>query len=80
MIDDRMTASTISSTNVEEMWPGPNRDWFSAHFWLAANMGTLAESFGEGLADRALGRWYFRVPALFGGSKKKAVEHLQRAL
>jgi tetratricopeptide (TPR) repeat protein len=76
------------------------------HFWLAANMGTLAESFGfraglryrgpvkreletvlaidpsfgEGLADRALGRWYFRVPALFGGSKKKSVEHLQRAL
>lgn len=76
------------------------------HFWLAANMGTLAESFGpraglryrgavkrelemvlsidpsygEGLADRALGRWYLRVPALFGGSKKKSLEHLQRAL
>jgi tetratricopeptide (TPR) repeat protein len=76
------------------------------HFWLAANMGTLAESFGlraglryrgavkrelervlaidasygEGLADRALGRWYLRVPGLFGGSKKKSIEHLQRAL
>jgi tetratricopeptide (TPR) repeat protein len=76
------------------------------HFWLAANMGTLAESFGwrtglryrrpvkqeletvllidpsygEGLADRALGRWYLKVPGLFGGSKKKSVEHLQRAL
>jgi tetratricopeptide (TPR) repeat protein len=76
------------------------------HFWLAANMGTLAESFGlraglryrgpvkreletvlaidpsygEGLADRALGRWYLRVPALFGGSKRRSVEHLQRAM
>jgi tetratricopeptide (TPR) repeat protein len=76
------------------------------HFWMAANMGTLAESFGlraglryrgavkreletvlqidprfgEGLADRALGRWYLRVPGLFGGSKEKSVEHLQRAL
>ena len=76
------------------------------HFWLAANMGTLAESFGrwaglryrgpvkreletvlaidptygEGLADRALGRWYLRVPGWLGGSKQKSVEHLQRAL
>jgi tetratricopeptide (TPR) repeat protein len=76
------------------------------HFWMAANMGMMAESFGlraglryrgavkrelesvlavdpsygDGLADRALGRWYLRVPALFGGSKKKSVEHLQRSL
>jgi tetratricopeptide (TPR) repeat protein len=76
------------------------------HFWLAANMGTLAESFGlraglryrgpvkreletvlaidpsygEGLADRGLGRWYLRVPGLFGGSKRRSVEHLQRAM
>ena len=76
------------------------------HFWMAANMGALAESFGlraglryrgaikreleavleidpsyqDGSADRALGRWYFRVPRLFGGSKGKAVEHLQRSL
>jgi tetratricopeptide (TPR) repeat protein len=76
------------------------------HFWLAANMGALAESFGmwqglkyrgrikdaleqalkidpawqQGSADRALGRWYFRVPGLFGGSTAKAKEHLQRAL
>lgn len=76
------------------------------HFWLAANMGAMAESFGiragiryrspvkreletalalspsydGGAADRALGRWYYRVPGLFGGSKKKSVEHLQRAL
>lgn len=76
------------------------------HFWMAANMGALAESFGlraglryrgpikreleavlridpayqQGSADRALGRWYFRVPGLFGGSKRKSVEHLQRSL
>ncbi|MBI4521681.1 MAG: hypothetical protein HY701_12645 [Gemmatimonadetes bacterium] len=73
---------------------------------VAANMGTLAESFGlraglkyrgpvkreletvlaidppyqDGSADRALGRWYLRVPGLLGGSKKKSVEHLQRSL
>lgn len=82
----------------------PNRP--DGHFWLAANMGALAESFGlraglkyrkpirealervlaidpafqQGSADRALGRWYFRVPRLFGGSKQKSEEHLRRAL
>jgi tetratricopeptide (TPR) repeat protein len=76
------------------------------HFWLAANMGTLAESFGlraglkyrgpvkqeletvlrldrafmEGSADRVLGRWYYRVPRLFGGSNKRAEEHLRESL
>jgi tetratricopeptide (TPR) repeat protein len=34
----------------------------------------------QGAADRALGRWYFRVPRLFGGSREKAIEHLQRSL
>ncbi len=76
------------------------------HFWRAANMGALAESFGlwqglkyrgrikdalervlaidpawqQGSADRALGWWYFKVPGLFGGSRKKAEVHLRRAL
>jgi tetratricopeptide (TPR) repeat protein len=76
------------------------------HFWLAANMGALAESFGlrqgiryrgqikdallmtlkldhgflQGSADRALGRWYFKVPRLFGGSNKRSEEHLRKAL
>jgi tetratricopeptide (TPR) repeat protein len=76
------------------------------HFWMAANMGALAESFGlrqglkyrgairdalltvlavdagyqQGSADRALGRWYFKVPALFGGSRKKSEQHLRRSL
>jgi hypothetical protein len=82
----------------------PNRP--EGHFWRAANMGALAESFGlrmgvryrgeikseletviridrgfqQGSADRALGRWYFKVPGLFGGSKKKSEEHLRRSL
>ena len=76
------------------------------HFWIAANMGALAESFGiraglryrkpvkeeletvlrldaafqQGSADRALGRWYFKVPGLFGGSNKRAEKHLRASL
>ncbi len=76
------------------------------HFWLAANMGALAESFGlrqgikyrgqikdallttlkldqgflQGSADRALGRWYFKVPGLFGGSNRQSETHLRKAL
>ena len=76
------------------------------HFWLAANMGALAESFGlrqgiryrtpvrealervlkidapylDGSADRALGRWYYKVPGLFGGDKRKSETHLRKAL
>lgn len=75
-------------------------------FWIAANMGALAESFGlrqglkyrgdiranlqialkldpsfqHGSPDRALGRWYHKVPGLFGGSRKRAEEHLRRSL
>ena len=76
------------------------------HFWTAANMGALAESFGmrqglkyrgairdaldivlkldpgfqNGSADRALGRWYYKVPGLFGGNKRKSEEHLRKSL
>ena len=76
------------------------------HFWLAANMGALTESYGlrqgikyrkpikealetvlridpafqQGSADRALGRWYYRVPGLFGGSHKLAEQHLRKSL
>jgi tetratricopeptide (TPR) repeat protein len=82
----------------------PNRP--EGYFWMAANMGALAESYGlsaglkyrgqikdaletvlridpaylDGSADRALGRWYERVPGLFGGSKKKSEEHLRKSL
>lgn len=78
----------------------------AGHFWLAANMGAMAEaaglraglryrgeikreletvltldpSFQKGSADRALGRWYFKVPGLFGGSNQKSLEHLRRSL
>jgi hypothetical protein len=76
------------------------------HFWIAANMGALAEiggmsqgmkykgdikseletvlrldaAFQQGSADRALGRWYYKVPGLFGGSKRKSEEHLRKSL
>jgi hypothetical protein len=76
------------------------------HFWTAANMGALAESFGlrqgiryrgaikdaleivlkldpaylHGSADRALGRWYYKVPGLFGGDDRKSEQHLRKAL
>jgi hypothetical protein len=82
----------------------PNRP--EGHFWIAANMGSLAESFGlrqglkyrgdirdemltvlkldpafqKGSADRALGRWYYKVPGLFGGSRKKSEDHLRKSL
>jgi len=75
-------------------------------FWMAANMGALAESFGlrqglryrtdirrelertlaldarfmQGSADRALGRWYHKVPGMFGGSKERSEAHLRKAL
>jgi len=76
------------------------------HFWAAANMGALAESYGrraglkyrkqikneletvlrldsaflQGSADRALGRWYAKVPGLFGGSNKAAEQQLRASL
>ena len=76
------------------------------YFWMAANMGALAESFGmrqglkyrgpikeallevlalqpefqKGSADRALGRWYHKVPGLFGGSQEKSEQHLRKSL
>ena len=76
------------------------------HFWIAANMGALAESFGlrqglkyrkpikesldtvlrldpafmDGSADRALGRWYVKVPRLFGGDRKLSEAHLRKSL
>jgi tetratricopeptide (TPR) repeat protein len=82
----------------------PNKP--EGHFWVAANMGALAESFGlrqglkyrgeikkeletvlrldagfqQGSADRALGRWYYKVPGLFGGSNKESEDHLRKSL
>jgi len=76
------------------------------YFWMAANEGILAESYGlraglkyrgqikdaletvlkldpayqQGSADRALGRWYFKVPGLFGGDKKQSEAHLRQSL
>jgi hypothetical protein len=33
-----------------------------------------------GSPDRALGRWYFKVPRLFGGDLRKSEQHLRTAL
>jgi tetratricopeptide (TPR) repeat protein len=40
----------------------------------------LNPAFEQGSADRALGRWYFKVPGLFGGSRQLAEQHLRRSL
>ena len=40
----------------------------------------LDRGWQQGSADRALGRWYFKVPGLFGGSNKRAEAHLRRSL
>lgn len=76
------------------------------HFWMAANMGALADAHGlrqgikyrgairagletslkldpaflDGSPDRALGRWYYKVPRLFGGDLRKSEQHLRKAL
>ena len=93
-IDAGRKAATLQPTRPE------------GHFWIAANMGALAESFGlrqglkyrkpikeeletvlrldppfmDGSADRALGRWYFKVPRLFGGDRKRSEAHLRTSL
>ena len=40
----------------------------------------LDPPFMDGSADRALGRWYFKVPGLFGGDRKLFEAHLRRSL
>jgi hypothetical protein len=40
----------------------------------------LDPTYMDGSADRVLGRWYFRVPGLFGGSKVLAEQHLRASL
>jgi hypothetical protein len=37
-------------------------------------------AFEQGSADRALGRWYAKVPSLFGGDDKQAEQHLRASL
>lgn len=40
----------------------------------------LDPAFQQGSADRALGRWYYKVPGLFGGDKKLSEAHLRTSL
>jgi tetratricopeptide (TPR) repeat protein len=39
----------------------------------------LDENYKDGGADRVLGRVYFKLPGMAGGSKKKSLEHLERS-
>ena len=97
-LEQGMAAARVAAT-LEPKQP-------EGHFWLAANMGALAESYGlrqgikyrgaikeslervlaidpgfqQGSADRALGRWYFKVPGMFGGDDKKSEAYLRKAL
>ena len=41
---------------------------------------TISPAFLQGSADRALGRWFFKVPGLFGGSNKQSEVHLRKSL
>ena len=41
---------------------------------------TIDPAYQHGSADRALGRWYFKVPGLFGGDNQKSEAHLRKAL
>jgi tetratricopeptide (TPR) repeat protein len=47
------------------------------HYELAAK---IDPSYEQGGPDRALGRYYYRVPGLFGGSNQKSEQHLRRSL
>ncbi len=40
----------------------------------------LNPAYQRGSADRALGRWYNRVPGLFGGNNLTAEQHLRKSL
>jgi hypothetical protein len=40
----------------------------------------LDPAFQQGSADRGLGRWYYKVPGLFGGSKSQSEAHLRKSL
>jgi len=40
----------------------------------------LDPAFQQGSADRALGRWYFKVPSISGGSHKLSEQHLRESL
>ncbi len=104
--DDRRRAALERGIEAGRKATALKPDRPEGYFWMAANMGALAESFGlrQGLkyrkpikealetvlridpsfqlgsADRALGRWYAKVPGLFGGSDREAEAHLRASL
>ncbi len=88
------TASRLRPSRPEgDFWAAANMGMLAESFGLRAGLKyrkpireklervlQLDPAFQSGSADRALGRWYFKVPGLFGGSDKKAEAHLRASL
>jgi len=87
-------ASTINADRPEGyFWTAANMGAMAESFGLRAGIKyrgpvkkaletvlMIDRGFQQGSADRALGRWYLKVPRLFGGSKDQSVEHLKQSL
>ena len=74
-------------------WTAANMGELAEHFGLRAGLKyrgpirteletvlRIDASYLAGSADRALGRYYHRVPSLFGGSMSRAEQHLRASL
>lgn len=74
-------------------WKGANMGMLGESFGIMAGLkyrkpikealeksAAIDPSYRQGSALRALGRWYCKVPGLFGGDKKKSLEYLNKAL
>jgi len=93
-IDAGRRAATISPERPEgPFWTAANMGALAESFGLRQGLkyrGPIKDAletvlkidpaFQDGSADRALGRWYYKVPGLFGGSKTKSEEHLRKSL
>lgn len=89
----RMAISAQPNRPEGHLWLAANMGGYAENHGIRGGLkyrGTIREelervlaiepAFLDGSADRALGRWYFKVPGLFGGSKQKSEDHLRRAL
>jgi tetratricopeptide (TPR) repeat protein len=88
------TATTLEPSKAEgHMWLAANMGALAESFGLRQGLKYRGEikdelmtvlridpAFQQGSADRALGRWYYKVPGLFGGSNTKSEEHLRKSL
>ena len=88
------TATTLEPNRPEgHMWLAANMGALAESFGLRQGLKYRGEikteleavlrinpAYEQGSADRALGRWYYKVPGLFGGSDAKSEDHLRKAL